>query len=339
MEAHHHSHPALLSLAQRGALSHSQTSLLPSPVRNPVPHAITIRDNPPEPLLPQLSPGKRHWTTTQVGKIGRRPKPKNQDAYFYREFVRPVLQVVGVCDGHGEHGHYVSSFVAQQLPQIVRDLSCKYGGRSNWPKALHEGFLHCCALLKQQNFDTACSGTTCIFLAIHQGYIHCANVGDSRAVLGTTTETGVIATDLSHDHKPDKPEEKRRLLKFRARIGSDVTPHGHPDGPLRVWVEGGTFPGLAMTRVLGDWPASQAGVISAPEVVSRALSLEDKFVVAATDGVWEMVSSGEAVVIVGQALAKGRSGSKALVDLAVRRWQEREESMDDVTAVVVELKP
>lgn len=338
MDGHHHSHPALLST--RDPLPHTQTSLFSSPISGRTFHAATIRERILEkPLLPLLNPGKSHWTSSQVGKIGRRPKPKNQDAHFYREFVRPTLQVAGVCDGHGEHGHYVSAFVAQQLPQIIRDLSCKYGGRSNWPKVMHEGFAHCCALLKQQNFDTTCSGTTCVFLAIHQGFVHCANVGDSRAVLASVSEMSMIATDLSHDHKPEKLEEKRRLLKFRARIGSDVTPHGHPDGPLRVWVKNEAFPGLAMTRVLGDWSASQAGVISEPEIVTRLLNSEDKFVLAATDGVWEMVSSDEAVVTVSQALAKGRSGSKALVDLAVRRWQEREESMDDVTAIVVELKP
>ena len=40
-----------------------------------------------------------------------------------------------------------------------------------------------------------------------------ANVGDSRAVLGRVDEkTGrVVATNLSHDHKPDSERERKRI--------------------------------------------------------------------------------------------------------------------------------
>ena len=39
-------------------------------------------------------------------------------------------------------------------------------------------------------------------------------------------------------------------------------------GPPRVWVKNQTYPGLAMTRSLGDNLAKKAGVIAQPEISS-----------------------------------------------------------------------
>ena len=299
-------------------------------------HSLTMREGGrSEVVLPQLAGIKGHWATSVVGRVGRRPKAKNQDSHFYREYVRPCLRLLGVCDGHGEHGHLVSGYVSQHLPQLIRDLSCRSGLRNTWKKILQDAFAQCCNMLKQQRFDTECSGCTCVVVGIQNGRLHCGNVGDSRAVLGTRSEGGrVVAVDLSNDHKPDRQEEKQRVLKFRGRIGSDTT---SKDDVLRVWVDDTGGPGLAMTRVLGDWSSTQAGVISVPEVISHTITEKDVFVVVASDGVWEVVSSEEAVQTVAAAREKGRSGSKALVDLAVRRAQERDNCVDDVTAVVVEL--
>lgn len=53
------------------------------------------------------------------------------------------------------------------------------------------------------------------------------------------------------------------------------------------------MPGLAMSRSLGDQVAHSVGVSSVPDVKEFYLSREDKFVVIATDGVWEFLSNEE----------------------------------------------
>jgi serine/threonine protein phosphatase PrpC len=50
-------------------------------------------------------------------------------------------------------------------------------------------------------------------------------------------------------------------------------------------------PGLAMTRSFGDKLGAQAGVIAVPEVQEYTIAVEDKFIIIASDGVWEFLSS------------------------------------------------
>jgi len=63
----------------------------------------------------------------------------------------------------------------------------------------------------------------------------------------------------------------------------------------------------------------------------------------ATDGVWEFISSEEAVTLVADHLAVGKptaakDACKALIDLAVQRWRDIEgDYRDDITAIVMRL--
>ena len=58
------------------------------------------------------------------------------------------------------------------------------------------------------------------------------------------------------------------------------------------------MPGLAMTRSFGDKIGCQAGVIAEPEIFEMELSSEDKFMVIASDGVFDYMSNQEACKIV-----------------------------------------
>lgn len=46
-----------------------------------------------------------------------------------------------------------------------------------------------------------------------------------------------------------------------------------------------------MSRSMGDGIAHSVGVSAEPEVLSFTLSINDKFVVIASDGVWEFLSN------------------------------------------------
>ena len=61
--------------------------------------------------------------------------------------------------------------------------------------------------LKKQHYSFNAGTTGCVVL-ITKDSIYCANLGDSRAVLCQTVKRAV---PLSEDHKPDLPEEKRRI--------------------------------------------------------------------------------------------------------------------------------
>jgi serine/threonine protein phosphatase PrpC len=119
----------------------------------------------------------------------------------------------------------------------------------------------------------------------------CANVGDSRAIMGSLkhkssqlTAQEVVASNnthdpnkvwvahaLSRDHKPDTKDEKERILSSNGRVDTFREPNGDPIGPARVWLKNENIPGLAMSRSIGDLVAASVGVSSEPGKSNTAL--------------------------------------------------------------------
>ncbi len=59
-------------------------------------------------------------------------------------------------------------------------------------------------LSTSSNIDAYVSGSTGVFSILKGNKLLIGNVGDSRAVLGRRTRTGVRALELSNDQKPDR---------------------------------------------------------------------------------------------------------------------------------------
>ena len=87
--------------------------------------------------------------------------------------------------------------------------------------------------------------------------------------------------------------------------------------------------------------AHAVGVSSEPDCGVRRLSPDDKFLVAATDGLWEFLPNAEVVARVAE--VSSQSGSpRACVDHLVReataRWLAHERVVDDTTVCVAFLE-
>lgn len=65
---------------------------------------------------------------------------------------------------------------------------------------------------------------------------------------------------LSRDHKPELEEEKERILACKGRVFPFTDHQGEDIGPHRVWHSSLAYPGLAMSRSLGDNVAHHFGV-------------------------------------------------------------------------------
>jgi len=65
-----------------------------------------------------------------------------------------------------------------------------------------------------------------------------------------------------------------------------------------VWLQNEELPGLAMSRSMGDKVAHSVGVSAEPETLEFTLSQDDKFLVIASDGVWEFLSNEDVAQIV-----------------------------------------
>ena len=93
-------------------------------------------------------------------------------------------------------------------------------------------------------------------------HLWCANVGDSRAILAKCRNSSWTAYPLSDDHKPNRPEERERIIKCGGRVEQLKNLLGEPVGPHRVWLKNQDSPGLAMSRSFGDTVAGRIGKIA-----------------------------------------------------------------------------
>lgn len=186
--------------------------------------------------------------------------------------------------------------------------------------------------LKQQTeFDSFLSGSTALTIIKQGEYLITANIGDSRAVLATTSEDGILTPyQLTTDFKPNLPEEAERITQCRGQVFS------LEDEPevYRVWKPNGKTPGLAISRAFGDHCMKDFGLISVPDVTHTKITNRDHFVILATDGVWDVISNQEAVNIVSATPHKEKA-AQSLVKCAMREWKRKRSSiaMDDMSAI------
>lgn len=268
-------------------------------------------------------------------KKGLKPESPNQDDFFILQVDNPLMGLYGVFDGHGPYGHDVSNFVHETLPGLlVRD-----GNFTDAPlKALANGFKRCHQMCEQAGqkgrFDCSLSGTTCTVVIQTKECLHAAHAGDSRSVMADFKDGKYVASDLTDDHKPELPNEKKRIEQNGGqvrRLEGDV--------PHRVFQKGKLYPGLAMSRSIGDCVAQSCGVTCDPD--TRTVKLGDmpnlKFFMLCSDGVWEFISSQEAVDIVAKfPKADVQKGAESLAQEAWKRWIKEEGNVvDDITVIVV----
>jgi len=265
------------------------------------------------------------------------PKKANQDRYLTLPNFEndPAQSLFGVFDGHGASGEIVSQFLVHVLPQeLSKELKSEKKGDVSL--ALQRAFYHTSeSLVDRESSNCAFSGSTAVAVYIDGDSLYCANCGDSRAVLGSfTNEGGLVAVPLSHDHKPERADESRRILERNGRIEPCRGSAGEPVGPLRVWLKRQNLPGLAMTRSFGDLVAASVGVIAEPDVIHHKLTESDRFIIIASDGVWEFISNEEAVEMVASCMSP-KEACQVLVDESTKRWKKEEDVVDDITAVVI----
>lgn len=75
----------------------------------------------------------------------------------------------------------------------------------------------------------------------------------------------------------------------------------------------------------------------AVEVFRFKLERQDKFIVVASDGIWEFLSSQDVAEIVYPYYQKDNAeeAADALVKEARERWEKEEEVIDDITCIVI----
>jgi len=267
---------------------------------------------------------------------------------FFLGTVNPPMSTIG----HGQGGELVSQYA---MHEIQRRLEQHEMFSSNVAQAFMDTFVQVNNDLATEPYiEPQFSGTTACVGLLRKSQLICANVGDSRAVCarrkvvdddrdsGTSHVGGGTphyhAIPLTQDQNPDSASELARI----EQMGGFVSPPPEPGLSARVWLDPEcTQIGLAMARSLGDYAVKDIGVIAEPVVTVHPIQPEDDFVIFATDGVWEFITSQEAVDVVGSHLSRYDDATKAcqaLMELAAERWHDEEgDYRDDITALVVRL--
>ena len=145
----------------------------------------------------------------------------NRPEYYTSSCPWPKISYFGVFDGHA--GNKCAEFLRDNLLKYIISNSffpndipnaIKFGF-----KKIDEDFLKNYAYIDGNLIDN--SGSCGLILLIIKNIIYIGNVGDSRC-LGSF-QNGKIQKDITIDHKPNSPLEKKRIIK----MGEKYIKHKH----------------------------------------------------------------------------------------------------------------
>jgi len=268
---------------------------------------------------------------------GHKPKQPNQDSCFFGQF--GWLRIIGVADGHGEDGHWVSHWTTQfAMSIVVSELS----GLDSLPAdevTLLRIFNTVYEVLQLRadsvGFDIQESGSTltlCL-IDVRRREILTAWTGDSRCIHCRSSSAEV--QELSFDHKPDMLEERKRIYAAGGKVVG-----GRSTARVCLQANHSDFEGLNMSRSLGDALLHRVGVTHQPSIKRIVLPEEPAtgghFALCCSDGVWEVLSNEEAAAIIRDAGRENAAEAvSSLVCEARDRWRKGDtEATVDITAIV-----
>ncbi|CAN0926758.1 Probable protein phosphatase 2C 38 [Linum grandiflorum] len=272
---------------------------------------------------------------------------------------------VGVYDGHG--GPQASKFASNNLFFNLKNLVSEQGGVTETTlkkvfSATEEDFLSMVRKRWMRTPQIASAGSCCLAGVLCDGMLYVANAGDSRAVLGRmdTESQRTWAVQLCNEHNVNI-ESVREELRSLHPDDSEVVVLKHKCWRVRGLIQ--------VSRSIGDAYLKKAEfqrdpllpkfrltetfekpiLNSEPEVTVHRLQPEDQFVIFASDGLWEHLSSQEAVDIVHRFPRNGiakRLMKAALHEAAKKREMRytdlqkidpgvRRHFHDDITVIVV----
>ncbi|XP_058098217.1 probable protein phosphatase 2C 25 [Magnolia sinica] len=220
---------------------------------------------------------------------------------------------VGVYDGHGgpDASRFVSDHLFLNLMRLAREnKTVSEDVLRNAFSATEDAFLAHVRKTRQTKPLIAAIGSCCLVGIIWGGKLYVANVGDSRVVVGCLSRSNdIIAEQLTRDHNASLEEVRQELRS------------SHPDDSHIVVLKHGVWriKGIIqVSRSIGDAylkapeftldpsisrfhlsePLRRPVLTAQPSVYTRVICPQDKFLIFASDGLWEHVTNQEAAEIV-----------------------------------------
>ncbi|OQR85409.1 protein phosphatase 2C [Achlya hypogyna] len=262
--------------------------------------------------------------------------------------------LAAVMDGHG--GWQVAEFVHTHLVNETRRALAQ----AKPFEAIPQAFANTDELLKKTllpafelGFGVVNRVGSCALLAYaSDDALIVANAGDVRAVLGTEINGSTLAIAMSRDHNAKYASEQEKLIDAHPDE-QDIVLCRHEDA---CYVKGGLQP----TRAFGDFafkdvlfngspyterrgggryiapPYTPPYISSTPDLQSRTLTPNDRFLILGSDGVWDFVTNQEAVDLVAHYASLGHHdlAAQALVHHVIfRSASEYGRSFDEMASL------
>ena len=181
-------------------------------------------------------------------------------------------------------------------------------------KELHEKY--------NQNKKCDDSGTSLnlmiIFNSNSLNKIISTNLGNTKTILITYDKK---IKELNIIHTPCIKEERLRVEEHGGVIDRI---DWLKVGPLRVWFKGKKYPGLTITRSLGDFEAIPLGIIPVPDIKEYDIDEEKiKILVMATNGVWEFLTNDKIMDITWQFYESedAQGATEKIIETAGKIWR------------------
>lgn len=257
-----------------------------------------------------------------VSLKGLRPQNEDEeDIILNMNDTNKDLQCInffGIYDGHG--GKQVSKFIKDNISKYFMNKKVVYPLSRNYVNSVYD---HIQNMLKKENFAYHCGSTAIVvvnFKHNNDNYLNVINLGDCRCILARDN----FAMPLTKDHKPNWPEERRRIEK----LGGNITFDGYD------W----RIKDLSVSRAFGDIDATPY-VSNRPDLFRYKLDSSDKFLIICCDGLIETMDSQEIVNFIllnfydstlTKRINKEVNAAKKLAEYAIKKG-----SQDNVSVIVV----
>ena len=299
---------------------------------------------------------------SQAGTLENGITKTNQDSYLILNNIFNLkYDIYGIFDGHGIYGELASQYVKSQIEEIFTNPKTfdKHSNNTHfhfkeddiYQKLTKNNYSLIKKLISKinnnlsyQSFDIDNSGTTLNMIIRLNLYLLCINVGDSRSIILKLNymKNKLETLSLSKDHKPFLENEKKRIENLGGEVHKMFNISNNEfEGPFRVFFKGENYPGIAISRSLGDYISKKIGVICEPDITVNFIDTSFKLGILGSDGLWDVLSEKDISKISFELFKNGdiEKISEEIVKKCVSIWGEISLERDDITVIVVFFYP
>jgi len=231
-----------------------------------------------------------------------------------------IYSFFSIFDGHS--GKEVSLYLSQNFHKI---LSSQLNNIQNFESneitvnkiisAIKNSFLLIDnKIIKDLSLKQDSGSTGTILLLFNLGeerYMICANIGDSKGYILSKNKK------IIHITKEHNCQNQNEVLRVKENGG--------------IVFNNRVYGTLMLTRSFGDKEMKKYGVISSPDTFCHKITENDKFIIIASDGLWDAINEDDIINMGDLGLSSGEF-SKKIVKLAIEKG-----SRDNISCIVIKL--